>query len=419
MKDKTYTYKSSSDILNAVNYFCNYYGLITKYIKNKKIFSSLDRGAFARPQFALKADIYSYLTTKRRSNSFAYGPEIGDEEIRNKIAIIENKKFNTNYTKDNIAIVAGAWSGVELVLEELSGLKNGIAQSFKLAVIGPTHYQLFHRAINILGIEVFAFDFNNPNHRSTPTNFEVIDELLKEKPNAIFISNPNNPNGQYFPHDLLKKLIMVAKKEKIYIIIDELQNFLDNTIAGLNYGKWIESSFVIRIDSFSKKKGLAEYRNGWVIADKNVLGDRTRGVIGRLSGLMGNAPRAANTVISKILDYELVKINSGVDYFDYLDKKLLKLESYILQELYKIPEIKILQREGCFNMTIQVIGFESDIQFSELLMEEGVLIIPCSGYGYDPKDVVMRITFAERLSKIKLGIKALKKVIETNRTKYE
>ena len=36
---------------------------------------------------------------------------------------LENLKYGTTYSPDNIAMVPGAWSGVEFVLEELSGLK--------------------------------------------------------------------------------------------------------------------------------------------------------------------------------------------------------------------------------------------------------------------------------------------------------
>ena len=41
--------KNSSDILNSVDNFCNYYKLINRYISEGRIESSLDRGTFSHP----------------------------------------------------------------------------------------------------------------------------------------------------------------------------------------------------------------------------------------------------------------------------------------------------------------------------------------------------------------------------------
>lgn len=406
-----YIVKSSKDILNSVDYFCNYYKLIKSYIDKNLIFSSVDRWAFARPQFALKSDIYKYLGSKREKDSYAYGPEIWDISIREKICRLENIRHNTNYTPDNVAIVSGAWCWVELVLEELSQLKSWSTKKTSIAVIGPTHYQMFHRAINMLGMNVYSYDFIYPDLWSTPLYESEIDAILYSNPDAIFITNPNNPNGEYFPSDLLRLLVKKSEKLGIYLIVDEIQDFFQKPGKWLNYNTWIQSPYVIRIDSFSKKRGLAEYRNWWVIADKQILGDRLNWVIGRLSGLMWNAPRAANTIISKILDLEIQSVDSDENYFNYLNKKLDTREKYIIKKLIQMPRVSILNREGCYNLTIKVDWFSSDAELSKLLMDHGTLIMPCSWYWYSPNDVIMRITFAERWNKINHALKALKTTI--------
>lgn len=410
-EEKRYVVRNSNDILKSVDSFCHYYKLIHHYIDLGVIKSSVDRGAFARPKHALNRDVLALLGAKRSRSSYAYGPEAGDYAVREEIAVLQNLKYGTSFSVDNIAMVAGAWSGVELIVEELACLRKGHVKDITIAVIGPTHYQMFHRAINMLGVSVIGFDFIKPGMGSVPMYDKEVLEILSFKPDAIFIANPNNPNGEYFPSQLLRNMIEICERKDIYVIIDEIQDFLPiDSSKGLNYGKWIQSKNVIRIDSFSKKRGLAEYRVGWVIADRSILGDRTNGVIGRLSGFMGNAPRAANTAILKLLEYERVMVQGGQDSLDRVWKDLSRKRNFVLSQLRNMPNIDVMPHDACFNIAITVNSEKTDLQFSEDLMKNGTLVMACAGYGYDSNDTVLRITFAERMYKLKHAMRVLRKV---------
>jgi hypothetical protein len=52
-----YFMRNSEDILQAVFLFCQYHDLIHQYIKKGVIKSSLDRGAFVRPQDLLPPEV--------------------------------------------------------------------------------------------------------------------------------------------------------------------------------------------------------------------------------------------------------------------------------------------------------------------------------------------------------------------------
>jgi aspartate/methionine/tyrosine aminotransferase len=306
-------------------------------------------------------------------------------------------------------VVAGAWFGVEVVIEEIT--QKYANKKPKIAVIGPTHYQLFQRPIEVLGLEVIGFDFVNFKG-STPKTKEEIDQILKCKPNVVFVTNPNNPIGEYFPSNLLRYLISTCKKRKIFVIIDEMQNFLATDGKGINYGKWIKAKNVIRIDSFSKHYALAEYRVGWVIADKSIIGSRYTGITQHVRGLMGNAPRAANDAIVKLLDFEINEIRNKIEHpLGRRIKLLYKKEDFIIKLLSKNPRIEIIHRDACFNLTVRIKDFPSDIEMSRRLMNRGTLIMPCTGYGYRTEDVVMRITFAERWSRIKHSMAVLTSIL--------
>ncbi len=406
-----YVVKNNEDIKKCMRAFNEYYGLLREYIDKGTLKSSLDRGAFTHPSQILNKDIINLLGGDRHRISLGYGQEAGEQILREKIAELENLKHATSYTSDNVVIVAGAWSGVEIVFEELSNIEQGKFKKIKIAVIGPTHYQLFQRPIEVFGSEVVGFDFIN-FEGSTPRYKSEIDEILAIKPDVIFITNPNNPVGEYFPTDLLKYLIEITKDTQIKLVVDEMQNFLPIEGKSLNYNSWIQSKNVIRIDSFSKHYGLAEYRIGWIICDKNHAGNRYKGFISRVRGFMGNAPRAANDAILSLINLEIGVLRDGKNSpITKKENSLGKKYQYILETLSKNPEIKILPRDACFNLTIQLRGFADNNDVSRRLMEAGTLIMPCEGYGYNSKDLVIRITFAERWKKIKHSLGALNKII--------
>lgn len=405
--------RTSADILRSVDTFCSYYELMRRFVGAGEIKSSVDRGAFVRPHDVLGGTPHDWVDA--RSNSFAYGPEAGDYEIRQAIADFDNERFNAAYTIDNVTIVPGAWSGVGFVLEELFQLNRGQSAKGRLLVIGPTHYQMFHRAINVLGIDVCGMDFVVSGTDHIPASADDIQQMMAMRPKVIFVTNPNNPDGLYFPTGLLRTLVDACVQEKIYLVIDEIQDFLPIAgVKGLEYGPWIQSPWVVRIDSFSKKRALAEYRVGWVIADPAILGNRVRGVIGRVSGLMGNAPRAANTAIIELIKDFRRSMRTGEDSFAPVWDALVAKERYVLDRLRVLPAATILRREAAINVTVAFPSYDSDLQLAEALMRRGTLIMPCAGYGYKSQDTVMRVTFAERAEKLAHAMDALENTITAN-----
>ena len=410
---KNYFILNNADILTAVDRFCSYYKEMNLLADSGRIQSSLDRGAFVRPQDVLNEAAWDLLGQKRNSLSYAYGPEAGEDYIRELIARVENAKWNTEYSSENILITAGAWSGVNLVIEEACGFRQGICRNPKIAVIGPTHLQLFHRAINILGVEVSSYNFCMASRPHLPLAISDFDEVFSSQPAMLFVTNPTNPDGLYYSAELIEELIMACEKRGIYLVLDEIQDFLtSHDSKGLNYGSWIQKPHVVRIDSYSKKRGLADYRVGWVIASKEFLGSRTSGMIGRLSGLMGNAPRSANSAIAYLLQSELDRIAGAEDVLINNWEILRNKEKLVLEHLSTIPQIKeIVPRQACISCVVRVEYPGEDLALASDLMHAGTLIMPCGGYGFLPKDNFLRITFAEREEKIIHSMTVLREVL--------
>ena len=87
---------------------------------------------------------------------------------------------------------------------------------------------------------------------------------------VIYIDNPNNPTGQIIEIDDIERIVKVAEKEKIFVIIDEAYGDYmreDNSAIKL-INKY---SNIIVIKSASKFFGMPEYRIGYMLASEDII----------------------------------------------------------------------------------------------------------------------------------------------------
>lgn len=420
--DKPFYRRESDDIQAAVKNFALYHDYIHEavdtYGKTRRWYS-VDRGTFSTP--ILPEEYLAYLGSERFSksqhrpgrDSVAYGPEVGPEELRSKIAERENLLHGTSYEAKEIAMMAGAWNGLVHAMEHIMKDRCNESDRDKVLVIGPTLYQMFWKATHFEKMNVVAHDYTVPGAEHIPTK-EDIEDMFREKPRIIVITNPNNPDGQYIHNNVLQAIITRAAEEDTYVIIDEIQNCLSADGAQLQYGSWIQAPHVIRVDGPAKRYSLAEYREGWIIADPAILGNRLEGVTGRMSSEMGNAPRAANLALYKLCEHEIAVLRQQVDsIMTPTYEAIANQEQFFLNLAQGMQGItEIIRRDACINFAIRTNYDGTDMQLAEkLVYDHGALIMPASGYGYQPEHAVLRVTFAERKAAVQGALKALDTVL--------
>ena len=381
-----------------------------------QIKASLDRGTIAYPVEMHKEGQLEMLGSKRSDRSFSYGFEEGDAKTRELVAEVENQKHGTNYSVDNIAIMPGAWGGLEFALQEVLNFRRGRSEG-KVAVIGPTLYQMFYTLVEHFGMDFEAYDFTKSDGSHRPESIDELDEVFDSNPKAIVVTNSNNPDGIYFNPDVLREVIKKAEERDVYVLVDEIQNCFPSESKGLDYDSWIQAPNVVRLDSQSKRYALSDCRVGWVIADPKILyghtnGDvhvnRVEGIVGRMSGVMGNAPRVANNLLIHLLENESTCLSNGEKPFADYANKLREKRDFVISQLEEMPRVEAIHApESCVNVTARIDSDKTDLEISQDLMQRGLLLMPASGYGYNPEDSTLRITFAEREQKLEGGMNIL------------
>lgn len=385
------------------------------YVKREKSFIPLSLGypmanVFPLPYKALEK--LSPLVGKKEKARPGYGWESGSEPLRQDIITYENTRHKTSYTFANISITAGGSYSVNRIMEHIFNVMQ--PKKKELLIVSPTFYRMLGR------MEEYA-KINNvtASRKNTflPTGKELSGAISKNT-GAIFICNPSNPGYNYLPRQTIIDIVKLVEKKNIYLVIDEVgDNFYHKSF--FRYPKIIQSKMVVRIGSSSKAYQLAEYRLGYVIADKSFIGDKSKGFIKLVGDDMGNPPLAANEGWQILLQGETAWIKKGRKTLDteyervtYRNEKTVQQKcNYAISILEKSEYVTdIIEPDSSFNLTFRFTSskIHTDIDFFQGLLEKkGVSLVPCSGFGLQPEECYLRLTFAVGNSMLKKGMKII------------
>lgn len=201
-------------------------------------------------------------------------------------------------------------------------------------------------------------------------NIDMYIEFVKsQRPNALVLINPNNPNGDYIPHNaiinLLKELSFVDN-----IIIDE--SFIhfayeDLELSMVSANELLkEHPNLILIKSMSKDFGIAGIRAGYGIMNEERVHKLLK------NGYLWN--------VSGIADY-FFKLYASENFrkkYELVRKKYIMNTLMFLNELKRIPQIKVYPSKANFALVELLDGSNAKEMMIKLLYSYGVYVRECS-----------------------------------------
>lgn len=194
--------------------------------------------------------------------------------------------------------------------------------------------------------------------------------FVKEtKPDTIVLINPNNPNGDYLSQDKIRHLLTELKFVN-NIILDE--SFIHFAYENLDLSM-IDSYELIKefpnlsiVKSMAKDFGIAGIRAGYgILAEDKINHLLSTGYLWNVSGLT---------------DY-FFKLYSREDFqkrYDVVRKKYIMNTLMFLNELNRIPGIKVFPSRANFALVELIDGTSSREMMIKLLYSHGVYVRECS-----------------------------------------
>jgi aminotransferase len=193
---------------------------------------------------------------------------------------VDLRRRNIFYDFENeIIITAGA---IEAISSTLLTILN---EGDEVLIPDPT-YTSYQEAIkNAKGVPKFI-----PLNEKRGWSFEIddLEKTITSKSKAILFCNPNNPTGTIYPKKQLLKILEIAEKNNLYVLVDEVyRDFIYNDQDFFSIGNFYQfRKKIIYIFSFSKSYSMTGWRVGFLATDKSLA----RKILARHDVLVTCAP---------------------------------------------------------------------------------------------------------------------------------
>jgi aspartate aminotransferase len=165
---------------------------------------------------------------------------------------------------DCLQITCGATQGLCAVAQTMMNPGD------ELIILCP-HWPLIRGIVETIGGKVIDAPFTE----SIADPGAVLAPLITERTKAIYLANPNNPDGQILDREKAKRLYEFAKQKDLFLWSDEAYDHLvydgseKVSLASLDQGE--ERPRVVSVFTFSKSFGMAGMRVGYVVGPSDFM----------------------------------------------------------------------------------------------------------------------------------------------------
>ncbi|MBI9037840.1 MAG: pyridoxal phosphate-dependent aminotransferase [Bacteroidales bacterium] len=266
-------------------------------------------------------------------NRTHYPPVPGYPELRLAISEKFKKENGIDYSPEQIVVSAGAKQSIANAILCLLNPEDEI--------IVPVPYWVSYRELIKLaeGVAVYIPTSVETNFKITPKQLE---KAITPKTKLFLFSSPCNPSGTVYTKEELKALADVfAKHENIYIISDEIYEYINFVSKHESIAQFDEiKDRVIVINGVSKGYAMTGWRLGYLGATKEIAKacDKMQGQI--TSGTCSISQFAA---IEALSDNPATLVE-----FKIMKTAFLERRNLVLSLLKDIPGMKTNVPQGAF-----------------------------------------------------------------------
>ena len=226
----------------------------------------------------------------------------------------EPDKFLNKYAKfigakyENVLTTNGSDMAIRYILETFG------EKDKEVLTVTPS-FEMYWVNCKILGLKHVAVSYNN----DLTIDIDNILNVINDNTRIVVLLNPNNPVGNVYTDDELKKVIKKAKSVGAIVLIDEAYYYFhDKTF--INYALNEENVIVLR--TFSKLMSIAACRLGIIISNPKIIDYVKRG------RLTFDANSIALLFAERLIERQ--------DIIDNLIKTEKDGKAYLLKELNKL-----------------------------------------------------------------------------------
>lgn len=190
-------------------------------------------------------------------NQLSYAPLGGVPELRQEIASFYKKKYDIDYSADEVLVTVGSTEALSTTLKGI------LTEGDEVVVVLPA-FSLYEALLKMYGAKAVFIDTSKNNFRLTP---EMLEEAITDKTKAVILNYPTNPTGVILSKEETEEIAAVLEKKKLFIISDEIYSelvFSGEEFYSIARCKNVKDQVIV-INGFSKSHSMTGWRVGYLM----------------------------------------------------------------------------------------------------------------------------------------------------------
>jgi arginine:pyruvate transaminase len=370
------------------------------WLVGDKAFEMMDAGidvihlGIGDPDFDTPKQISSLLKEAIDNNKTHYSPLAGENGLRQEIASHAMDLYGGDIKKENIAVLPGAQAAL------FSAFLCLAERGDEVIVLEPT-YATYPAVIQASGAKIVTVKLDEKT--GYQLNVSDIKRAITSKTKAILINSPSNPSGAVFKQDTLNALADLCKRERIWLVTDEVYWSLtyEDDHASAFFQNETRANVIV-INSLSKSHAMTGWRVGWVIAPEEIIDALTSLSQAQYFGVSQFIQLAA---IEALRDKKNPQIFKGL---------FLSRRDAFIKEIKKSELLQFSVPQGGMFLLINIekTGLDGGKFAERLLQEEHVAVVPGYGFGESMQNTI-RIGFLDEIPRLIEAARRLRRFAES------
>jgi aspartate aminotransferase len=207
---------------------------------------------------------------------------------------------------------------------------------------------------------------------------DAIEKAITPRTKAIILNSPSNPAGSIVSAEDLERIVHLAHKHGIFLLLDECYVYLNYAGKPVSAGSftWAKDHLII-LGSLSKTYAMTGWRAGFALGPKPIIAS--------LSKLQSQSTSNATSFVQKAA---IAALTSSQECVEEFRAELLALRDQMLVKVRAIPGVTCTKPEGAFYVYPNISAFlgkggiktASELA-TRLLHEAHVVTVPGEAFG--------------------------------------
>ncbi|MEP3429301.1 MAG: pyridoxal phosphate-dependent aminotransferase [Roseibium sp.] len=309
-----------------------------------------------------------------------YTYQRGMPPLRDALAAYHEDLYGKPFSAERFFVTGSGMQAIQLAVQ-------AVASSGSEVIVPTPAWPNITAAVEVRGAIAVSVPMKES---SAGWELDVADleAAITPRTSAIFLNSPCNPTGWVANEILVKEILSLARRHKLWIIADEIYALFyygDGRRAPSFYDIAEEDDRIIFVNTMSKNWAMTGWRIGWLSAPpelgqviENLIQYSTSGV----PTFSQHAALAALTEGQAFLDQQIFRAREGLDC--------------VVKGLSAIDRVKLVAPKGAFYLFFGIESVTDTRQFAlDLVRKTGVGLAPGTAFGRGGENY-LRLCFARR-----------------------